>query len=189
MPLALNELLQRLGTVWSDDCRAFIAHWAQLRGHTALLPTTETFFDHPTGRFAPYLYVVELTDDSALVRLRGTVLDERWTARLTGKDLHDGLPAIIRRRSLSNMRRIVSKPCGYLARNIYTTSLDRDVTADLVQLPLAVRDGRPPRIVCLSLMRRDDDMDETVAGFRTEALEWIDLGAGVPPDPPVDLLD
>jgi len=188
LPLPLNVLLQRLGAVWSDDCRAFITHWAQLRGD-AVLPTTETFFDHPTGRFAPYLYVVELLDDTALVRLQGTVLDERWTVRLTGKDLHEGMPATLRRRSLSNMRRIVSQPCGYLARNIYATSMDRNVMADLVQLPLAVREGRPPRVVCLSLMQRDDDMEETVSGFRTEALEWIDLGAGAPADPPLNLLD
>ncbi|MBY0509910.1 MAG: PAS domain-containing protein, partial [Rhodospirillaceae bacterium] len=129
--------------MWSDDCRAFIAHWAQLRGD-AILPTTETFFDHATGQFAPYLYVVELTDDVALVRFQGTVLDERWAAQLTGKDLHEGMPATLRRRSLSNMRRIVSQPCGYIARNAYATSLGRTVTADLVQLPLAARDGRPP---------------------------------------------
>ncbi len=189
----MNDLLQRLGAFWSDDCRAFIAHWAQLRGDillpTSFLPTTETFFDHPTGQFAPYLYVVELRDDVALVRFQGTVLDERWTVQLTGKDLHDGMPATLRRRSLSNMRQIVSQPCGYLARNTYATSLDRNVTADLVQLPLAVQDGRLPRVVCLSLMQRDDDMEETVSGFHTEALEWIDLGAGVPPEPPLDLLD
>jgi hypothetical protein len=187
-PPPLNEILQRLGDLWSDDCRAFITHWAQLRGN-ALIPATETFFDNPEARFAPCLYVVDLTGDTALVRLQGTALDERWTARLTGKDLHDGMSATVRRRSLSNMRQIVAQPCGYLARNVYRTSTDRDVIADLVQLPLAVQAGRPPRVVCLSLMQRDDDMEETVADFHTEALAWIDLGAGVPRDPPLDLID
>jgi len=188
MPASADTLRQRLGASWSGACHTFVAHWAGLRV-SGFIPTTEDFLDRPLFQFAPYLYIIELIGDDAVVRLQGTGLDARWTAQLTGRDLHEGLPTKLKKRSLANMRHVVAQPCGYLARNVYTTSLNRSVTDDLVQLPLAVREGRPPRLVCLSLMERDEDMEETVAGFHTEALAWLDLGAGVPATPPVDLLD
>ena len=186
-PLSLDTLRQNLGTYWSEGSHNFLAHWAGLRA-SALIPATEDFLDAPLLRLAPHIYIVELIDDVALVRLQGTALDERWTIQLTGRDLHEGLPDKVRQRSMANMRRIVTQPCGYLARNVYTTSLNRAVTDDLMQLPLGVRAGRPPRVVCLTLMERDEDMGETVSSFHTEALAWLDLGAGVPKNPPIDLL-
>lgn len=188
MPVCAVTLRERLGASWSEACHAFVAHWAGLRA-SAFIPTTEDFLDKPSFRFAPYLYIVELSGDNAVVRLQGTGLDARWTAQLTGRDLHEGLPTKLKKRSLANMHHVIVQPCGYLARNVYTTSLNRSVTGDLVQLPLAAREGRPARLVCLSLMERDEDMEETVAGFHTEALTWLDLGAGVPVKPPIDLLD
>jgi hypothetical protein len=188
VPLPTDALRQNLGTFWSEDCQAFTAHWASLRG-PGLMPTTEAFMDCPSARFAPDLYIVELLDDVALVRLQGTSLDARWPAQLTGRDLHEGLPASVRRRSLENMRKVVRQPCGYLARNAYTTSLNRTLTADLMQLPLAVRAGRAPRLVCLTPMLRNNEFSETVMRFHTDALAWLDLGAGVPRDPPYDLID
>lgn len=186
-PLSLDTLRHNLGAYWSDDSHSFLAHWAGLRAF-ALIPATEKFLDTPLLRLAPQIYIVELIDDVALVRLQGTALDERWTTQLTGRDLHEGLPDKVRQRSMANMRRIVAQPCGYLARNVYATSLNRAVTDDLMQLPLGVRAGRPPRVVCLTLMERDEDMGETVSSFHTDALTWLDLGAGVPEKPPLDLL-
>jgi hypothetical protein len=191
-PKSIDALRQNLGTFWSEDCQAFMAHWARLR-EEALMPTTEAFLDHPMPDFAPNIYLVELVDGIARVRLQGSALDERWPAQLTGRDLHERLPVKVRERSLQNMHHIAAQPCGYLASNRYTTSLNRTIMAKLIQLPLAVQAGRPPRVVSLSTIPRralsDEEMEEMVAAFRSEALTWIDLGAGVPSGPPRELFE
>jgi hypothetical protein len=172
---------------WSQACRDFLAHWLTLR-KGAPIPATEDFFDSAEPCFAPALYIVELVGDAAIVRLQGSELELRWNAYITGYDLHAGMPGPMRAKSLANMRHVAGVPCGYLARNSYQTSLNRTVTSDLIQLPLGVKAGRPPRVVCLTVMDRDEIWEETVSNFKTHALGWIDLGAGVPPAPPLDLL-
>jgi hypothetical protein len=100
MPASADLLSQRLGASWSEACHAFVAHWAGLRA-AAVMPTTEAFLDTPSFRFAPHLYIVELIGDDAVVRLQGTGLDARWTVRLTGRDVHEGLPTKLKKRSLA----------------------------------------------------------------------------------------
>ena len=182
------EIQANMGQDWSADVRAFAAHWAEMR-EGGRVTTFERFISEPSPRFAPPLYVVELDGLRAVVRLQGTELDRLWGDNLTGKDLHVGFPEAFRVRSVANMRAVTGRPCGYLARNIYATTREREVTADMIQLPLDAGAGRLPRVLCYTPLPVNDAVDERVGAFvRTTRLGWIDLGAGVPDVLPLDLV-
>jgi len=174
---------------WSDECRAFVDHWAGLREEGVLMPTSDRFMDRPSSDFTPSTYIVDIENDVAVVRFQGSALEERWGASLTGQDIHGGQAARFRQRSILNMNHVIAQPCGYLAMNTYTTSYGREVTADLVQLPLSTAPGRPPRLVCY--VGDDPDrshVDKMTAFTKTIQLDWLDLGAGIPAAAPLDLL-
>lgn len=180
--------LEILSELWSMEIGAFAAHWRSMR-EGAAMPTSERFLDNPSARFAAFSYILELTDEGAIVRYQGTELVARWMRDFTGKELHDGRHPAFKERSLSNMRQVAEVPCGYLVRLTFGTSTGRQMRSDLLQLPLGVKPGRPPRIVCLASWEEIREVEETVAKYlETHDTEWLDLGAGVPDAPPRNLL-
>jgi hypothetical protein len=180
-PEALSEL-------WSMEIGAFSAHWRSMR-EGVIMPTFEHFLDKPSGRFASSSYILELTDEGALVRYQGTALVERWMRDFTGKEIHEGRHPSFKARSMANMRHVAEVPCGYLVSLTYGTSTGRQMRTNLLQLPLGVKPGRPPRIVCLASMEEGRAGEETIAKYlETHNSDWLDLGAGVPDAPPHDLL-
>ncbi len=180
-PEALSEL-------WSVEIGAFAAHWRSMR-EGDIMPTFERFLDNPSGRFASSSYIFELTDDGAMVRYQGTELVERWMRDFTGKELHEGRHPFLKAQSLANMRQVADVPCGYLVRLTFSTSIGRRMRSNLLQLPLGVKPGRPPRIVCLASVEEARAGEEIIAKYlETHNADWLDLGAGVPDAPPLDLL-
>ncbi len=171
---------------WSESCCGFIDYWASLR-RGALVPTFEQFSETMSARFTPSVYIVELTDEAAIVRFQGTELVERWAGDLTGHDIHTGFPHYFRSRSLWNMRNVATFPCGLFGRAAYLTSRGRNVTSDHIQLPLAAAEGSAPRLVHYSDKVTDDAVGETIAQYaKIHKHEWFDIGAGVPPTLPLD---
>jgi hypothetical protein len=176
-----------LGSEWLPECAAFYAHWRSLR-RDSLMPTSEAFLDDSPAEFMPNLYIVELTSEGAMVRFHGTELATHWGRDFTGVEIHDIRPPDFKARSVSNMHNVVGHPCGILLKLYFSTSKGRKMQSDLIQLPLGVQPGRPPRLVCYALAEASRAWEETVARYlETLQLKWLDIGAGVPAAAPFDL--
>ncbi len=176
-----------LGPDWSSDVQAFIDHWHGLR-EDAQLPTSETFLDSFSPAHISRCYIAEFVDDGAVVRFHGTALVEHWGIDLTGHDMHGDRPASFKSQSMETLRTCVSHPCGYVTRVVYSTSKGRKIQSEILQLPLAVKAGRAHRFVCHATQDMEVQLEEVAElHIQTRASQWIDLGAGVPEHPPLEL--
>lgn len=187
MPLHDQEIAAP-SDYWAPEVCAFAAHWRAMR-EGALMPTSEHFLDHPSAAFAACTYIIEMTVAGAIVRYQGSELIRRWMRDFTGQELHDGRAPNFKTRSLANMCQLVAHPCGYLVRLSYSTSTGRKMASDLIQLPLAAKAGRAPRLVCFAHTDIERVWQETVAKYvETHRGEWLDIGSGIPAAPVMDLL-
>lgn len=171
---------------WSHGCGEFLWHWRAMRGRGEQMPTSEDFLDHPAAEFVTGSYICEITDAGVIMRFQGADLVDRWGRDFTGRDIHQGMSAAVREWSLSNLHRMIGQPCGGIIRMSYDAPQWRLVEEELIVLPLAVKTGRPPRFVAYVVQgahRKWDLPPEEVT--RTHSAEWVDIGAGVPPDPPI----
>jgi hypothetical protein len=172
---------------WAPECYAFVDHWHALRIGSAL-PTTQSFLDHPSPRFSPFVFVLELHGDLPLVRMQGTQLVEAWARDLTGEDFFPGRPDHFKANAVTNMRALLAQPCGYFLRSTYATSKGRKITSDWILLPLAVAEGKPPRIVGGVFERPTRRYDETsLHHFELHRWAWLDTGCSVPRNQPLPL--
>lgn len=173
---------------WSPDVLAFYDHWRSLRGED-LMPTSETYLDKSSPDFMGTSYICDLTTEGAIVRFHGVELIERWGADYTGQDLNQGRREPIVERAVSNMTKVVSQPCGWLIKLSFSTSKSRLLHSELIQLPLKVQEGRPPRLISYSQKDVGAEWEETAVRYmETHGMHWVDVGAGVPADPPFDLM-
>ncbi len=177
-----------LGPGWSLDIHAFFNHWNELR-EGADIPTSEKFLDSPSPTYMSTSYICDLTDEGAMVRFHGTALAERWGRDFTGHEIHDRRTPEFKQHSLMNMRHVVDRPCGYVVRLAFSTSTGRMLQSELIQLPLSVKPGRPPRLVCHAIKDAGYDAGEFIKLYvKTLEVAWADLGSGVPDSPPIDLI-
>ncbi len=174
---------------WSGECRAFLDYWSSLKDGNNI-PTSETFLDASSTRFAPTTFILELVDGAPIVRLQGTQLEQVWARDLTGEDFFPGRSPHFRAAGTANIAAVIAQPCGHLARLTYASSKGRKLVSDWIFLPLAVRAGRAPRVVGAVSRHGDRNFAETaVHHFELHKLAWVDAGWGVPQDPPRPLVD
>ncbi len=173
---------------WSPECLAFRDFWSRLG---AGMPTSEAFLDTPSPRFAAFVFILEILDGAPVVRLQGTQLEQTWARDLTGGDFFPGRSSRFRAAGTANMMTVLSHPCGHLARSSYATSKGRKITSDWIFLPVAVREGRPQRIVGAVFQhgRRGTFSEVGLHHFELHKLAWLDAGWGVPATPPVPLAE
>ena len=171
---------------WSPECAAFLRFWSSLAADGGI-PTSEAFLDVPSPRFAAYVYMVEMVEGAPVVRLQGTQLVQAWSRDLTGEDFYPGRSARFKTAAIANMNTVLQHPCGHLARATYATSKGRTIVSDWIQLPLAVREGRAPRIVGAAFHRPSRAFEVELHHFELHKLAWLDAGFGVPAAPPVPL--
>lgn len=173
---------------WSPDIQAFFDAWNTLRG-ARMMPTSEEFFDAAPARYMPNCYVVEITDDQAVVRFQGSFLLVYWQDDYTGREMHEGDRSKYKAHSLANMQTIVRHPCGQHLSFSFDTSLGIQAIAEHINLPLAVQPGRPPRMICLIWPTEPraplERVERVVRSIARNDLTWIDIGAGVPAKPPL----
>ncbi len=178
----------RLGPDWSSGAQAFVDHWGNLRGD-AVLPTSENFLDCVSPAYISRCYISEFVGDGAVVRFHGSALIEHWGVDLTGQGVHGERPPAFEEGMMTIFRSCASVPCGYVTRVVYGTSKNRKIQSEILQLPLAVKEGRSSRFVCHATQGTEVEFEEIATlHVATRASQWIDLGAGVPVRPPVELV-
>lgn len=175
---------------WSQECLDFRAHWEGLRVGPAI-PTSRAFLDVASPRFAGYVYLLELGAGAPIVRLQGTALELAWSRNLTGGDFFPGRSPRFREAGMANLNAVVTHPCGHLARSTLATAKGRKIKSDWIFLPLAVDQGRAPRIVGAMFQQGGFDAfdDVGIHHFELHKLAWMDVGSGVPTTAPAALVD
>jgi len=173
---------------WSKDICEFFDHWRELRGD-ALVPDSSRFLDTPSFRFMNTVYICDVVPgQGAIVRFHGTELVERWGADFTGKELHAYINPEAKKSSLSNMENAVRQPCGYLVGVSFVASSGRALQTQMILLPLAAKDDHAPRVVGYPMQNVGLKLQEAVNSIaETHNLIWLDIGAGVPDTPPLDV--
>lgn len=161
----------------SLHCAEFFAHWKRLPGSNGV-PHTRTFLDVPTPLIRGAL-ILELMPEGTLVRLMGSTLVARWRDDFTGGLLETHIAQVDQIRFRRDMECVCRHPAGARAMGETRTELRRTVDYEMVLLPLAVDDGKPPR--CVAFRENLDELEcrDRKVGFPWPAkLEWIDVGAG-----------
>jgi hypothetical protein len=164
----------------SDLTIAFLNHWRGLRREAAL-PASEDYLDNMDIRIAPMILLFECVAGDITVRMQGTRIVERWGVDRTGESWLASKAAADRAAILANMTDCVNHRCGVWAKSDYFTTLGSPAKLESLTLPLAVREGRPKRLVTLSNVNRVmDDRDGVKTHVAKSALGWFDVGLGVP---------
>ncbi len=174
---------------WPASCGDFHMHWLSQRGDQ-LMPTSEQSLDDMLARLAPNIYIIEVTENSSLVRFQGTALVTRWGVDVTDKDVCAFRSRQLQQSVLTLMKEITRQPCGYYCRSVYTSAAGRHVVANIIRLPLSVQPGRPPRVI--NYKHESDTLeagDTSWVSYKNTHQGWIDIGAGAPAMPPIELVE
>ena len=168
------------------DHRLFLSHWMGLRDVGELIPTSESFLDHPNPLLASNILVLDVYDDDLIIRLQATELVERWGADLTGHSMFDAPLPMNRPDMLTNVGQLMQQPCALLSVHKTKTSGGRKLIMETLGAPLSSPPGKPARMVNYSWLidpLEDGEHSEKVTVY--ERQDWIDVGAGVPIENPL----
>ena len=169
----------------SKSCPLFFDHWMSLRGD-APMPENTVFFDNAQPDFAPSTYIVELIDETTVVRLMGTRLVEQWGLDHTGKIVGSAQGDGIEQAWYFNALHIASHPCGMLVNSYFKSTKGRTSMIESIALPIASSAGLSNRVV--SYTEVVDDLgyrERPDVWLETPKILWVDIGHGCPTDPPI----
>lgn len=125
--------------------------------------------------------ILEVMPEGTLVRLMGSTLVSRWQDDFTGTHLENHISLEDRSRFRRDVECACRHPAGARAIGETRTELRRTVDYEMVLLPIAVDDGKPPRCVAFRTNLGELDFRDRKVGFTwPPKLTWIDIGAGVP---------
>lgn len=125
-----------------------------------------------------------------IVKLMGTGLVERWGKDKTGETMGEGQPDSIREALYANTRQVILHPCGLRSEIELAANSGSEMVIEAVTLPLSVEAGKPGRLVAYSaLMQTLKHGEHSERYKRLGNVEWIDIGAGIPRDPPSQIDD
>ncbi len=173
----------------SEDCRGFFEHWQSLRLDGDIVPFHRDFLDNPNPKYAPFVHISEISETGTMiVRLMGTGLVERWGKDKTGEAMGEGQPDSVREALYANTRQVILNPCGLRSEIELAASSGSEMLVEAITLPLIVEPGKPGRLVAYSgLMRKLKFGEHSERYTRLANVEWIDIGAGIPEDPPMTI--
>lgn len=161
----------------SRHCIEFLEHWKSLpcpRG----IPHTKTFFDFTTPLIRSVL-ILEILPSLTLVRLMGNSLVARWQEDFTSSFLESHIASANQTRFRSDLECVCRHLAGARAAGEIRTEMHRTMHYEMVLLPLAVDDGKPPRCVVFCDNLGDLDYRDRYMEFPwPPKLTWIDIGAG-----------
>lgn len=158
-----------------------MAHWRSLAGDEKM-PHTSDFLNNPDINLIPFVEIVELTDEGQLVRFMGTGLVELWGADRTNQIFGDALPPDMKQGLDERSRTLVEHPCALVVLADFISPTGRPFAMETVLLPLAVDDGKAPRLCSFSKvldpLEREKGLEARFKATRHQT--WLDIGCGVP---------
>ena len=172
----------------SQNCVGFFEHWKSVRKDGALVPLQSDFLDHPHPLYAPHLYIIEMVGRNLIIRLMGTRLVERWGRDRTGEDLLKDQPDNFRDVLLANGMTADSTPCGFKTVIEFASTTGNRMLIEALSLPLDTGQENVVRRVTFSeVAEKRDYQDFTGQYLGTPEAEWVDVGAGIPDQPPLNV--
>lgn len=125
--------------------------------------------------------ILEIMPEGTLVRLMGSMLVARWQDDFTGGYLENRIAPEDLARFRRDVECVCRHPAGARATGEVLTEMRRTLDYEMILLPLAVDDAKPPRCVAFRDNLGELDYRDRKVGFPwPPKLTWIDLGAGVP---------
>lgn len=170
---------------WSDPASRFLDHWNALRG-TDSMPTTERFVDNPEVTLQPYVFIIEkVTRYKTMFRLMATELVEIWGDNFTGRAVEDVFAADVASKYLANPHMCLTEPCGLWEKGLFGNIKGRQVSLEILYLPLSVAEGKPARLAGILASAETTLKAASRRGMiAIEDRRWVDIGSGVPGDQP-----
>ncbi|MSO97955.1 MAG: hypothetical protein EXR11_07025 [Rhodospirillaceae bacterium] len=165
--------------------REALEYWrSQCQGQA--IPRADDYLDRLPPHLAPNLILFDCLPDDMLVRFHGSALITRRGENHTGKSWFSVNSHLPPSAVLADVWAIIRHPCGLWTEATFITSIQRSLRVEAVSLPLAVREGRPPRIVNCSVGLDTMQYDERATGWQgTINLGWVNAGFGVPETEPM----
>lgn len=153
------------------------------------IPDASAFNPAAMKRHLPNLTILSLNSpDEISHRLVGTEVTSRLDANLTGANLLDFVPQEIRLQCARDMHEMGYRPCGWQARHVTRYASGLVSYVQTLYLPLRAPQGQPPRILGMHRSEEPtgfgDKSDSTIFGAGFDRMIWIDIGFGVPGQPP-----
>lgn len=178
--------METVNVIATESCQAFYQNWNDLRD-SADIPHTRAFLDQPAPRLMPSVFILELTEEGAVIRFMGTALVELWGGDYTNKVFGGDLPEQATASLRANSKNVVEQPCGLVEISEFATRSGLTFQMEAVLLPLAVEPDRPSRFCSFSqLIDPSDDPGGDVSHYKTkQKATWIDVGFGVPGIEPI----
>lgn len=109
--------------------------------------------------------ILEITADGTLVRLMGSTLVARWQDDFTGGHLEKHIALEDQARFRRDVECVCRHPAGAHATGEVLTEMRRALVYEMILLPLAVDDSKPPRCVAFRVNLDELDYRDRKIGF------------------------
>ncbi len=169
----------------TDQAAAFFDAWSKLRSGNEIPHFRTLFSDLPT-KIVPELFIVEESGDGRFpIRFMGTERVESWGADLTKTDSAEAISPEFWGAAKSILTTILDHPCGICGTSVAITPFGRKRGTEYVVLPAGVDTGQLRRLVAFNTDLKDVSYIEPVGKIvELSPQAWIDIGHGVPNEPP-----
>jgi hypothetical protein len=169
----------------TQDGARFQDYWSSLP-REGLTPHTRDFLTTPDPALISRVLILEVNDDFLLVRFMGTNLVSLMGVDVTNKEFGAGLPDSVRATFLFNCHAVIGQPCGLHEVTEFVSATGRPFRMETLMLPLAVDEGKPPRICSFSAILEEVETEEKdrLRFHAKRDAAWFDIGSGVPDGSP-----
>lgn len=165
---------------------AFLAHWWHIRGDKTVPHKGDISPPH-MHTLAPYVRYLEWQGSDLVHRLWGSALTESTGVDLTGQDMLAYVAPERRDYRRKLFQGAGDHPCGCVMIIRSDSQPESGLAFEMTFLPVAVGDGRPPRLIgTLQWCKARDVLDplsyhpKKQQLLSVEKTAFIDLGAGTP---------
>jgi hypothetical protein len=161
----------------------FVAWWQSLPREDGV-PTLAAALDKAEPTFAPWTCIIDMAIEEVLkIRLFGTGLVQAF-GEITGHNYLDYMPNDLRGPIKQSNRVILDTPCGRLTRASAITNSGREVVLGMVSLPVAHKGVLTQIAKYVRIIDTLDYREGLSKVYRVQHQSWLDIGAGLPQQPP-----
>ncbi len=174
--------------VHNPALRPLSEFWETVRGDR-LMPSASDIDPSQIAYILKDVAILDVIDATNIqYRLAGTAIAERMGEDPTGNNLIEMTAPETRTVVSQILQTIVSQPAGAIAvyENVYSTG--KRAVVESLYLPLQKSEGQSDRIVSVHSRERtvtyEDEQARSIVAAKILDLTWIDIGAGLPANPP-----